>query len=100
MKAIFRTCSYAAEKAYDTQREQRELRGQHLPTLPLVPSPLVYNLPSLSDTDGDDPSDASESEEQQLFGSYDVLDLQETLHNFYMSQRQIGVGPSTVVVQP
>jgi hypothetical protein len=63
MKAIFGTCSYAAEKAYDTQREQRELRGQHLPTLPPIPSPPVYNLPSLSDTDddnGDLHGDASE----------------------------------------
>jgi hypothetical protein len=66
MKAIFRTCSYAAERAYDTQREQRELIGQHLSTIPLIPSPLIYNLPSLSDTDddnGDDQDDASESEE-------------------------------------
>jgi hypothetical protein len=30
MKAIFGKCSYAAERAYDTQREQRELQGEHL----------------------------------------------------------------------
>jgi hypothetical protein len=90
MKAIYGTCSYAAERAYDTQREQRELRGHQLPTLPPVPSPLVYNLPSLSDTDddnGDVQGDASELEEQQLFGSYDDPDLQETLYSFYRSQR-------------
>jgi hypothetical protein len=35
-------------------------------------------MPCLLDTDddnGDDQGDASESEEQQLFGSYDNLDL-------------------------
>jgi hypothetical protein len=66
MKAIFGMCSYAAKRAYDTQREQRELRGQHLSTLPLIPSPLIYNLPSLSDIDddnGDDQDEASELEE-------------------------------------
>jgi hypothetical protein len=33
-----------------------------------------------------------------LFGSYDDLDLQETLYSFYRSQRQTGVGPSTTAV--
>jgi len=78
IKAVFGKYTYAAERAYDSQCEQRELRGQHLPTLPPVPPPPVYNLPSLSDIDdenGDDQGDASEPEEQQLFGSYDDLDL-------------------------
>jgi hypothetical protein len=103
MKAMFGKCSYAVERAYDTQREQRELRGQHLPTLPPVPSPPVYYLPNLSDTDddnGDDQGETSESEEQQLFGSYDDPDLQETLYSFYRSQRQTGAGPSTTIVPP
>jgi hypothetical protein len=87
MKAIFGTCSYAADRAYDAHREERELIGQHLPTLPPVPSPPVYNFPNLLDTDddnGDDQGDACESEEH-LFGSYDDLDLQESLYIFYRS---------------
>jgi hypothetical protein len=88
MKAIFGTCSYAADMAYDAQCEQRELTRQHLPTLPLVPSPPVYNLPSLLDTDddnGDDQGDTCESEEEHPFGSYDDPDLQESLYSFYRS---------------
>jgi hypothetical protein len=60
-------------------------------------------LPSLSDTDddnGDLHGDASEWEKQQLFGSYDDPDLQETLYSIYRSQRQTGVGPSTTADSP
>jgi hypothetical protein len=37
VKAIFRKCTYADERAYETQMEQRERRGEHLP--PLAPPP-------------------------------------------------------------
>jgi hypothetical protein len=54
MKDIYGKCSYAAKRAYDTQREERELRGENLPPLPLVPPPPVFDLPSLLDTNDDD----------------------------------------------
>jgi hypothetical protein len=37
LKAIFGKCTYAAERAYETQLEQCEQRGDHLP--PLAPPP-------------------------------------------------------------
>ena len=83
MKAILGKCSYAAEIAYETQRELRELRGQHLPPLLTIPPPLVFELPTLSNIN-DDENDS----EQKLHGDYDDLDRQETLRSFYMSQRQ------------
>jgi hypothetical protein len=65
MKAIFGKCSYATERAYDTQREQRELRGEHLPPLPSVPPPPVFDLPSLSHTDDDDDDQGGDSESKE-----------------------------------
>jgi hypothetical protein len=59
LKAIFGKCTYAAECAYETQMEQREQRGEHLPPL-APPPPPQYDLPSLSDIDSDD----DEEEEQ------------------------------------
>ena len=56
LKAIFNKCTYAANRAYETQLEQR---GQDLPPLLPIPPPPQYDLPSLSGTDSDD-----EEEEQ------------------------------------
>jgi hypothetical protein len=39
LKEIFGKCTYAAERAYETQLEQREQRGDHLPPLPPPPPP-------------------------------------------------------------
>jgi len=74
LKAIFGTCSYSAERAYQTQMEQRALRPSHLPPLPPVPRPPTFDLPSFSDSEReeddqqaarDDDSDDDEEEEQQ-----------------------------------
>ena len=59
LKAIFSKCTYAAERAYETQLEQH---GDHLPPLPPPPPPPQYDLPSLSNTNSDDDDD--EEEEQ------------------------------------
>jgi hypothetical protein len=64
LKAIFGTCSYNAERAYQTQLEQREHRPSHLAPLPPVPSPPRFELPELSDSDDDD-EDEEEEEQQQ-----------------------------------
>ena len=57
LKAIFSKCTYAAERAYETQLEQR---GDHLPPLPPPPPPPQYDLPSLSNTDSDDDDEEEE----------------------------------------
>jgi hypothetical protein len=81
MKAIFGKCSYAAERAYDTQREQRELQGEHLRPLPPVPPPPFFDLPSLSDTDdGDDDQGGDSESEEQPRGP--PAQWEETLHNY------------------
>jgi hypothetical protein len=80
MKAIFGKCSYVAERAYDTQREQRELRGENLPPLPLVPPPPVFDLPSLSDTDDDDNQGGDSESEEQPRGPQ--AQWEETLHDY------------------
>jgi hypothetical protein len=65
MKAIFGKCTYAAERAYETQIEQRHLCGDHLPPLPPIPSPPQFDLSSLLDTKSDDDvDDDSESKER------------------------------------
>jgi hypothetical protein len=64
MKAIFGKCTYVAERAYETQLEQRQQHGEHLPPLPSIPPPPQFDLPSLSDTESDDDvDDDSESKE-------------------------------------
>ena len=62
LKAIFGKCTYAADRAYETQLEQCQRHGQDLPPLPPIRPPPQYALPSLSDTDSDD--DDEEEEEQ------------------------------------
>ena len=57
LKAIFGKCIYAADRAYETQLEQRQQRGQDLSPLPPMPPPPQYDLPSLSDIDSDDDVD-------------------------------------------
>jgi hypothetical protein len=60
LKAIFTTCTYAANTAYEDRlesreaiREARELAG--LPLLsPIRPPPQFLNLPRLSDTSSED----------------------------------------------
>jgi hypothetical protein len=65
MKTIFGKCSYAAERAYETQLKQRQQHGEHLPPLPPIPPPPQFDLPSFSDTESDDDVDAdSESKER------------------------------------
>jgi len=64
LKAIFGKCTYVAERAYETQLEQREQRGDHLPPLPPPPPPPQYGLPSLLDTDSDSDDDDDDEEEQ------------------------------------
>ena len=59
LKAIFGKCTYAADRAYETQLEQRQQHGQDLPPLPPIPPLPWYDLLSLSDTYSDD------EEEQQ-----------------------------------
>ena len=61
LKAIFSKYTYAADRAYETQLEQRQQRGQDLPPPPPIPPPPQYYLLSLSDTDSDD----DDEEEQQ-----------------------------------
>jgi hypothetical protein len=39
VEAIFGKCTYAAEHAYETQLEQRQQHGEHLPPLPYIPPP-------------------------------------------------------------
>ena len=60
LKTIFSKCTYATERAYETQREQREHHGDHLPPLPPPPPPPQYDLPGLLDTDSDDDNDDEE----------------------------------------
>jgi hypothetical protein len=80
MKAIFRKCSYAAERAYETQLEQRQLCGEHLPSPPPIPLPPQFDLPSFSDIESDDDvDDDSESEERPHAPS---ADWQETLGGY------------------
>jgi hypothetical protein len=65
MKAIFGKCTYATERAYETQLEQRQQHGEHLPPLPSIPPPPQFDLPSLLDTESDDDvDDDSESKER------------------------------------
>lgn len=72
LKAIFGTCSYAAESAYQSRLEIREQRPTHLPPLPPVSPPPRYELPELSESD-DDGEDEEEEEQQpqQSYGSWE-----------------------------
>jgi hypothetical protein len=80
MKAIFGKCSYAIEHAYETQFEQRQQRGEHLPPLSPIPPPPQFDLLSFSDTKFDgDVGDDSESEERPRAPS---ADWQETLSGY------------------
>ena len=63
LKAIFRKCTYVADRAYETWLEQCQQHGQDLPPLPPIPPPPQYDLPSLSDTDSDDEDDDDEEEQ-------------------------------------
>ena len=76
LKAIFGKCTYAADRAYETQFEQRQQRGQDLPPLPPIPPPPQYDLSSLSYTDSDD------EEEQQG----QAADWDETLEGYHQRQ--------------
>jgi hypothetical protein len=66
LKTIFGKCTYAAERAYETQLEQREQRGDHLPPLPPPSPPPQFNLPSLSDTDSEDQEEEEEQQESEV----------------------------------
>jgi hypothetical protein len=80
MKTIFGKCSYAAERAYETQLEQRQQRGEHLPPLPPIPPPPQFDLPSFSDTQSnDDVDDDNKSEERPHAPS---ADWQESLGGY------------------
>jgi hypothetical protein len=94
LKAIFGTCSYSAERAYQTQLELRELRPSHLPPLPPVPRPPTFDLPSFSDSDNDgkaeddqqaadDDDDDDEEEDQPASEDWE----QQTLRGFQASRR-------------
>jgi hypothetical protein len=64
MKAISGKCIYATERAYETQLEQRQQRGEHLSPLPPIPPPPQFDLPRFSNIQSDDDvDDDSESEE-------------------------------------
>ena len=71
LKAIFGKCTYVADRAYETQLEQRQQHGHDLPPLPPIPPPPQYDLSSLSNIDSDD-------EEQQG----QVADWDETLEGY------------------
>ena len=61
IKAIFGKCTYAAERAYETQMEQQEMRvATNLPPLPPPPPPPHYNLPSFSDFENEDEEETEE----------------------------------------
>ena len=75
LKAIFGKCTYAADRAYETQLEQCQQRGQDLPPLPPIPPPPQYDLLSLSDIDLDD------EEEQGR-----AIDWDETLEGYRQRQ--------------
>jgi hypothetical protein len=64
LKAIFGKCTYAVDRAYETQLEQRQQHGQDLPLLPPIPPPPQFDLPSLSDTESDDDDEEEEEEEE------------------------------------
>jgi hypothetical protein len=64
LKAIFGKCAYIADRAYETQLEQCQQRGQDLPPLSPIPPPPQFDLPILSDIDLDDEDDGEEEEEQ------------------------------------
>ena len=64
LKAIFGKCTYVADRAYETQLEQRQQLGHDLPPLPPIPPPPQYDLPSLSDIDSDDEDDDDDEEQQ------------------------------------
>jgi hypothetical protein len=94
LKAIFGTCSYSAERAYQTQMEQRALRPSHLPPLPPVPRPPTFDLPSFSDSEreeddqqaaGDDDSDDDDEEEEQQDQPADWE--QQTLRGYQAARR-------------
>ena len=65
LKAIFEKCTYVADRAYETQLEQRQQHGHDLPPLPPIPPPPQYDLSSLSNTDSDDEDDDDDEEEEQ-----------------------------------
>ena len=62
LKAIFGKSTYAADRAYETQLEQRQRRGQDLPPLPPIPPPPQYDLLSLSNIDSYDEDDDEEEQ--------------------------------------
>ena len=74
-------CTYAADRAYETQLEQRQQRGHDLPPLPPIPPPPQYDLPSLFDTDSDDEDDDNEEEQQGRAADWD-----ETLEGYRQRQ--------------
>jgi hypothetical protein len=73
LKGIFGHCAYAYERAYQTQLEQREMRGAHLPPPDSIPPPQ-FHPPSFTDSDDDE---GDEHEQEQHSQGWD-----ETLFSF------------------
>ena len=70
IKAIFGKCTYAADRAYETQIEQREMRATaNLPPLPPPPPPPQYDFPSFSDSEEDKEETEEEFDYQMTLGS-------------------------------
>jgi hypothetical protein len=102
IKAIFATCTYAANTAYEDRLENREavrvareLAG--LPPLsPVRPPPQFPNLPSLSDTSSEDEQphgdaqeqhfeqpDGDDSDDEGIWAAKEDPQVQETLLRVY-----------------
>ena len=84
IKTLFGKCTYAVERAYETQLEQREMRADaNLPPLP--PPPPHYDLPSLSDTEDDDEDEAKEEFDYQLTLGSTLCSMKNTRHTRHTS---------------
>jgi hypothetical protein len=80
LKGIFGHCAYAFERAYQTQLEQKEMRGAHLPPLDPIPPSPQFHPPSFTDSDDDE---GDKHEQEQHSQGWD-----ETLFSFQQRQQR------------